>query len=287
MRRHERDGRRARFAAVLGAALAVVCGAGLCSLLAGALPAAQLARSSRGASAGGAGQGPAEIEFFTMDMCPYAQRTWIVLEEKGIPYTRTLVDLRNESSKKWYAENVNPLGKVPSVRDASDGTVVYESEVVNEYLEQRFAGLGPALLPPDAAGCAAVRLWNHHLNSKLAPAHFTYLMNKDDASESDKRAALVNALQYYEERLVGPYLVGEQFTLADANAAPFFERLLFSCRRFKDFQIPSDMGRLRAWLDLVLSRPSFLATKRPEEKLEEVYQLFLQRDYKFGGLNRN
>ena len=35
-----------------------------------------------------------------------------------------------------------------------------------EYLEQKF-DCGPNLMPKDAAGCAKVRLWNHHLNNKF------------------------------------------------------------------------------------------------------------------------
>jgi glutathione S-transferase len=222
-----------------------------------------------------------------MDMCPYAQRTWIVLEEKGLEYDRKLIDVRNASERQWYVEHVNPLGKVPSIRDTADGTIVYESGVVNEYLEQKFAGDGSSLMPTDAAGCATVRLWNHHLNSKLAPAHFTYLMNKNASADAEKRAELESALRYYEDNLVGPYLLGEQFTLADVSALPFFERLIFSCQRFKQYEIPQSMPRLRAWLDMAMGRPAFLATKRPEEKLEEVYKRFLDVNYKFGGLNRN
>lgn len=143
--------------------------------------------------------------------CPYAQRTWIALEEKGIPYSRRVVNLQNKTQMEWYKQNVNPLGKVPAIRD-DDGTTLYESEVINEtqhdseknkwfvwvrvrctdfwpklpedllaaswslyicqahanskeYLEQKF-DCGPNLMPEDAAGCAKVRLWNHHLNNK-------------------------------------------------------------------------------------------------------------------------
>merc|ERR1712224_155594 len=123
-------------------------------------------------------------------------------------------------------------------------------------------------------------LWNNHLNSKLAPAHFTYLMNKDADSDGSKLAALEEALQYYDEHLIGPYLVGEQFTLADINAIPFFERLTYSCRRFKQYEIPDSLKRLQAWLALVNARQSFLVTKRPEDGLEQVYQRFLKMDYK-------
>mmetsp|Transcript_21845 Transcript_21845/g.45051 ORF Transcript_21845/g.45051 Transcript_21845/m.45051 type:complete len:265 (+) Transcript_21845:35-829(+) len=229
----------------------------------------------------------AKIEFYTMDMCPYAQRTWITLEEKGVPCTRTLVNVRNATEREWYVKNINPLGKVPSIRDLTDGTVLYESEIINEYLEQKFADSGPALMPPSAAGAAKVRLWNHHLNNKLAPAHFTFLMNKNETAEPAKIQALEEALQYYEDNLKGPFLLGDEFTLADVSALPFFERLIFSCRRFKEYEIPSRMKRLSSWLDKAMSQASFVATKRPEDKLEEVYQRFLAVNYTFGGLNRN
>ncbi|CAE7408843.1 DHAR1 [Symbiodinium natans] len=229
----------------------------------------------------------AKIEFYTMDMCPYAQRTWITLEEKGVPYKRTVVNVRNSTEREWYVKNVNPLGKVPSIRDLTDGTVLYESEIINEYLEQKFADSGPALMPPSAKGAASVRLWNHHLNNKLAPAHFTFLMNKNATADPEKIQALEEALQYYEENLKGPFLLGDDFTLADVSALPFFERLIFSCRRFKDYEVPPRMKRLLKWLDTAMSQPSFLATKRPEDQLEEVYQRFLSVNYAFGGLNRN
>mmetsp|Transcript_20427 Transcript_20427/g.47654 ORF Transcript_20427/g.47654 Transcript_20427/m.47654 type:complete len:195 (+) Transcript_20427:169-753(+) len=194
--------------------------------------------------------------------------------------------MRNATEREWYVKNINPLGKVPSIRDLTDGTVLYESEIINEYLEQKFTG-GSRLMPESAADCASVRLWNHHLNNKLAPAHFTFLMNRNSTSEPDKLKALEDALQYYEDNLKGPYLTGEQFTLADVSALPFFERLIFSCRRFKDYEIPDKMTRLLSWLDTAMNEPSFTATKRPEDQLEQVYQRFLAVNYTFGGLNRN
>ncbi len=46
----------------------------------------------------------------------------------------------------------------------------------------------------------------------------------------------------HEDNLEGPYLTGSQFTLAEVSALPFFERLIFSCRKFKSFEIPH-LGR--------------------------------------------
>ena len=47
------------------------------------------------------------------------------------------------------------------------------------------------------------------------------------------------------------------------------------------------MAKLQKWLETAMAHESFLVTKRPEQKLEEVYKMFLSVNYKFGGLNQN
>ena len=42
------------------------------------------------------------------------------------------VNVRNATEREWYVKNINPLGKVPSIRDLTDGTVLYESEIIND-----------------------------------------------------------------------------------------------------------------------------------------------------------
>ena len=223
-------------------------------------------------------------EFFTLDMCPYAQRVWIVLEELGVDYDRLEVNLRDEAQREAFEEAVNPRGKVPALRDES--VTLFESLIICEYLAAKHGG--DSLMPSgDAALAARVRMWNEHLDTQLAPAHFTLLMNKDDATEADKAAALERALSYYEERLAGPFLCGDDFTLADAAALPFFERLVFSLRHFKRLEPLKRHPRTAAWLEAAMARPSFRATARPEDKLIALYERFLAVDYSFGGMNRN
>lgn len=225
--------------------------------------------------------GRGALEFFTMDSCPYAQRVWITLEELGAPYEKTVVNVRERP--EWYLE-LSPKGKVPCVRD-SDGTVVYESGIVCEYLSERESG---RLMPRGAAARARLRLWNDHLDSALAPAQFTFLMSREEEKEAEAREALEKALQYYEDNLVAPYLMGDDFSLADIHALPFFERLVVSLRHFKGFEIDAaKYPRLVRWMETAMAQPSFLATKRDEEDLKAIYERFLSADYKFGGLNKN
>lgn len=55
-----------------------------------------------GAVASGAAGGPAAapLEFFTLDMCPYAQRCWIVLEELGVPCARLPISRRRNERRQ-------------------------------------------------------------------------------------------------------------------------------------------------------------------------------------------
>lgn len=87
--------------------------------------------------------------------------------------------------------------------------------------------------------------------------------------------------------LLGHYLLGDAFSLADATALPFFERLVFSLGRFKDLDALADFPRTRAWYDGAMARPSAAATKRPDAALAALYETFLEVDYAFGGLNKN
>ncbi len=52
----------------------------------------------------------------------------------------------------WFKEHINPrFGTVPCVYDHGQG--VFESVIVVEYLEEKFAGRGTALMPQGALLC--------------------------------------------------------------------------------------------------------------------------------------
>jgi glutathione S-transferase len=228
------------------------------------------------------------LEFFTSDMCPYAQRVWIALEELQMPYNKTAIDLRDKPA--WYTESINPLGKVPAVRLPSDGQVWVESLEINRQLVRTFdPDHTSGLLPADASAAAEVEQWHEHLDKRLSPAFFTALMDKSEAKEdaAKKRQELSDALRYYEEKLVGPFLCGEAFTLADIAAIPFFERLALAMPHYCGYDPLEPYPRVRGWMERVMARRSVAATLRPPDELIKLYGMFVSRDYKFGGLNRN
>jgi glutathione S-transferase len=68
---------------------------------------------------------------------PYARKVALVLREKGLSYDTVAIDLSNRAAD-YYA--LHPTGKVPVFED-DDGTVVFDSTVIVEYLEDRYPGM--------------------------------------------------------------------------------------------------------------------------------------------------
>ena len=64
---------------------------------------------------------------------PNGRKVAMALEETGLPYTIHAIDLSRKEQKTPEFLALNPNGKVPVLID--EGTIVYESSVVNEYLD--------------------------------------------------------------------------------------------------------------------------------------------------------
>lgn len=58
------------------------------------------------------------------------------------------------------------------------------------------------------------------------------------------------------QKFKGPYLCGEQFTLADICIFPFMERIAIVTSHYRNFFIPPSLTYLVTWYDAVLARPS-------------------------------
>ena len=91
------------------------------------------------------------LELVSHALCPYVQRAVIALTEKGVRFTRTIVDLDNKPA--WFAA-ISPLGKVPLLR--VDDAVLFESAVICDYLDET---LEPRLHPADPLERARHRAW--------------------------------------------------------------------------------------------------------------------------------
>mmetsp|Transcript_13080 Transcript_13080/g.15353 ORF Transcript_13080/g.15353 Transcript_13080/m.15353 type:complete len:289 (-) Transcript_13080:133-999(-) len=234
------------------------------------------------------------LQFFTTpgNTCPYAARTYMVLKELEIPFDMTEVSTQDKPD--WYL-NINPRGKVPAIRlPGLDNLVVYESAICCEFLCDYSAtnlNVPTTLMPEDAIQRACIRLLNDHCDNVFSMTQFTFLMNKDESKDEELSRAMEDALITYEEALEkrgGPYLMGKIFTLSDVHILPFILRLIVSLRHYKNYELPLDkFPKLLAWYDLCSKRDSVKGASLTEDKIIDIYGMFIKIKYKFGGLNKN
>jgi glutathione S-transferase len=177
----------------------------------------------------------------------------MVLHEKQIDFDIYEVDLRNKSEEFL---SVSPYGKVPVL--VVNGTSLYESNVVNEYLDEVYEA--PRLMPEDPEQRALARSWMAFADDYFFPAVFMVRMGRQRGfSEERIREAhekLEEALRRLEHQLLEGrrYLVGE-YTLADIAHAGNFHRLRELAERGE-----VSLGRcsnVAAWMGRVESRESY------------------------------
>ena len=172
---------------------------------------------------------------YTADPCPYAARARIALAEKGIAYEAVEIDLGDRPA--WIYEK-NATGRVP-VYEEDEGLVLPESEVIMEYLDERYPE--PALWPSDPAEL-------QRFDDRLGNAYYA-------ARRGDGREQLDARLADLESALEArPYLTGREFGLADIGYLPWILRGL---ERFGLELGPSTAG----WLERCSERPGVAAER--------------------------
>ena len=91
------------------------------------------------------------LKLVSFKACPFVQRVAITLQYKGIDYDIEYIDLG--SPPEWFLA-ISPLKKVPLL--IVDGTVIFESVVINEYIDEVYP---PKLHPEDSLMKAINRSW--------------------------------------------------------------------------------------------------------------------------------
>ena len=197
------------------------------------------------------------IKLYDFKSSPNCQRVKVVLAEKNLQYDTVPVDLRKQEQKKPEYLKLNPYGKVPVLID--DSTVLYESLIINEYLNEKYPD--PPLLPKDPAGRAKARILIDygmaHFDSAYQKLRLEVMKDPKEQSQpvvDVAKSDLKKLLQRFEDEIGDqPYLMGD-FSLVDADLIPRFTRL-------EGFGVLPDasLPRLGAYMKRMKARPSVKA----------------------------
>ncbi len=204
----------------------------------------------------------------SFDLCPFVQRSIIVLEERATPFEITYIDLADKPD--WFLQQ-SPLGKVPIL--VMDGEVLFESTAINEYLDEVVPG--PRLMPDSALGRAKARAWIEYSTGLLSDS-FAFSMASDEATALKHLDAIKLKFQRLDSWVgKGPFFLGTQYSLVDVAFAPALQRLSW-CAEIapKLLSLGSGTwGSLDAWSERLLNRPAVKRSIRPN--LKETYFSYL------------
>jgi glutathione S-transferase len=205
-------------------------------------------------------------ELISFKRCPFVQRAAIMLHEKNIDFELTYIDINNPPD--WFRA-ISPFGKVPVLRCGD--TVLFESAVINEYLDETHP---PPLLPSDPLLRAQNRDWIE-VGASLTMEIIGVLMAKDKAEFDAKYDKARKTLTRVEEQLGhGPFFNGSEFSLVDAAYAPTLQRAAILKHCFQ-VDLLDGFPRLQAWWQTLATRDSVRHSAVPE--LDQLYRDAVQQ----------
>jgi glutathione S-transferase len=197
------------------------------------------------------------LEIISSQSCPYAQRTRMALLEKGIDAKLTVIDLDNKPG--WFFK-ISPYAKVPVIRHGE--TVVFESAIINEYLEEVYPE--HPLMPRDPATRAVARTWIDFANVRLVPHFYKCLLAQDSDGQMLHKRKILEALEFMEFEGLrkvsdGSFWLGKDLSLVDLTFCPHLSRFP-ALSEYRGLEIPNEYNHLKEWLGLMKERPSVKKT---------------------------
>jgi len=188
-------------------------------------------------------------KLISFKVCPFVQRSVILLKEKGVDYDIEFIDVYDPP--EWFLK-LSPTGKVPVL--VIDDTVLFESAVISEYLDEVYT---PALHPSDPLKKAQNRAWIEY-TSPLYMGTFNLIMATD-------KETVDSTLEEFEKNLAGlasakiqePWFNGDNMSLVDIAVAPFFVRATFIKDHF-GIDLLNKYSNLQTWSDKVLAQQSVI-----------------------------
>ena len=199
-----------------------------------------------------------KLTLISHTLCPFVQRAAISLAEKGVEFERKDIDLKNKPD--WFLK-ISPLGKVPLLivsEDGKDDVVIFESNVILEYLEDTTV---PKLHPTDALERARHRSWNEFA-SALAMTMWAYYTQTDQAAVDVAQADIVSKFTLLDAELAknpsGDLFAGDKFSTVDAVYAPVF-RYLDIFEKELDLDIIKGLKHVKKWQNALRNRQSVQA----------------------------
>jgi len=185
----------------------------------------------------------------------------ITLEELGLPYQVTNIEIsKNTQKDPWFLE-INPNGRIPALTDTfTDGKQIrlFESGSIQQYLVDQYDTEHKISYPKGTREYYETNNWLFFLNAgvgpmqgqanhftRYAPEHIEYGVNR----YQNETRRLYGVLNKHLETTKSPYLVGDKCTIADIAHWGWIASAFWAGVDITKFPA------LQAWEDRMAERP--------------------------------
>ncbi|KAG8450226.1 hypothetical protein GDO86_002753 [Hymenochirus boettgeri] len=210
--------------------------------------------------------------------CPFSQRLFMILWLKGVIFNVTTVDLKR---KPTDLQNLAPGTNPPFMM--FDGEVKTDVNKIEEFLEEkltppRHPKLAPKHPESNSAGndvfakfSAYIKNPKKDLNGILEKNFLKSLKKLDDflncplTDEIDANSTEDVAVS---KRM---YLDGDELTLADCNLLPKLQIIKVVAKKYRNFEIPTEMTGIWRYLRNAYTRDEFTNTCPADSDIEYAY----------------
>ena len=188
--------------------------------------------------------------------CPFSHRCRFVLFEKGMDFEIKDIDTFNKPEDLAI---INPYNQVPVLVERD--LILYESNIINEYLDERFPH--PQLMPADPVMRGRGRLVLFRLEKELF-VHVATLENQAATAKEQAKAreAIAQGLTMIAPAYAkNKYVLGDDFSMIDVALAPLLWRL-----EHYDIKLGKSAAPLLKSAERIFQRPAFAEALTPAEK---------------------
>jgi RNA polymerase-associated protein len=187
--------------------------------------------------------------------CPFSQRCRIVLFEKGMDFQVVDIDLFDKPEDLAV---MNPYNRTPVLVERD--LILYESNIINEYIDDRFPH--PQLMPADPVMRARARLFLFRFEDEL----FSNIeaLERGTQKQADKARGLIrdSLTQIAPVFAHQKYMLGDEFSMLDVAIAPLLWRL-----DFYGIQLLRQGAPLMKYAERLFSRPAYIEALTASEKM--------------------
>lgn len=185
---------------------------------------------------------------------PFSQRCRIVLYEKGMDFQIIDVDVFNKPEDLAI---MNPYNMVPVLVERD--LVLSESNIINEYIDERFPH--PQLMPADPVMRARARLFLHRFESEMF-CHVAALESSVQKTADKARQSVSDSLTQIAPIFAKQkFMLNDEYSMLDVAIAPLLWRL-----DHYNIQLAREAAPLMKYAERLFSRPAYIEAMTAAEK---------------------